>query len=75
MMMSSTFLESAGDGDGAARFGRMPDDWMNGIDTTAMPFSSLDAPYEASTVSHSQLANSQETCLTHLSAAEPSSVS
>ncbi|KAK2670758.1 hypothetical protein RAB80_013180 [Fusarium oxysporum f. sp. vasinfectum] len=49
MMMSSTFLESAGDGDGAARFGRMPDDWMNGIDTTAMPFSSLDAPYEAST--------------------------
>uniref|UniRef100_A0A0D2Y5R3 BHLH domain-containing protein n=1 Tax=Fusarium oxysporum (strain Fo5176) TaxID=660025 RepID=A0A0D2Y5R3_FUSOF len=49
MMMSSTFLESAGDGDGAARFGRMPDDWMNGIDTTAMPFSGLDAPYEAST--------------------------
>ncbi|KAM0555826.1 hypothetical protein ACHAPJ_006223 [Fusarium lateritium] len=46
MMMSSNFLESAGDGDGAARFGH---DWMNGIDTTAMPFSGLDASYEAST--------------------------
>ena len=51
MMMSSNFLETSGDGDGAARFGRMPDDWMNGIDTTTMPFSGLDAPYEASTVS------------------------
>jgi hypothetical protein len=49
MMMSSNFLETSGDGDGAARFGRMPDDWMNGIDTTTMPFSGLDAPYEAST--------------------------
>lgn len=49
MMMSSNFLETSGDGDGAARFGRMPDDWMNGIDTTTMPFSGLDTPYEAST--------------------------
>ncbi|KAF5019313.1 hypothetical protein F66182_8687 [Fusarium sp. NRRL 66182] len=37
MMMSSNFLEAAGDG------------WMSGIDTTAMPFSGLDASYEAST--------------------------
>ncbi|KAF4968744.1 hypothetical protein FSARC_3873, partial [Fusarium sarcochroum] len=57
MMMSSNFLESAGDGDGAARFGH---DWMNGIDTTAMPFSGLDASFEASTVSFEILPNSRE---------------
>jgi hypothetical protein len=49
MMMSSTFLETAGDGDAVAHFGRMSDDWMNSIDTAAMPFSGLDASYEAST--------------------------
>ncbi|KAF4996312.1 hypothetical protein FGRMN_4563 [Fusarium graminum] len=49
MMMNSTFLETTGDGDAAARFGHMPDDWMNSIDAAAMPFSGLDAPYEAST--------------------------
>ncbi|KAM0344878.1 hypothetical protein ACHAPU_007010 [Fusarium lateritium] len=49
MMMNSTFLETAGDGDAAARFGHMSDDWMNSIDSAAMPFSGLDAPYEAST--------------------------
>lgn len=57
-MMSSNFLETAGDGDAAARFGRMSDDWMNGIDTAAMPFSGLDASYEASTVSNPLTTNS-----------------
>lgn len=75
MMMSSTFLETAGDGDAAARFGRMSDDWMNSIDTTAMPFSGLDASYEASTVSPYSSPTSRETLLTSVSATEPSSVS
>jgi hypothetical protein len=48
---------------------------MNSIDTAAMPFSGLDASYEASTVSFCSPPKPRETHLTSVSATEPSSVS
>ncbi|KAF4978791.1 hypothetical protein FDECE_18161, partial [Fusarium decemcellulare] len=48
-MMSSSFLEGTGEGDrSGGRFGGMSDNWMSSMDAAAMPFSGLDASYEAS---------------------------
>ncbi|RTE81093.1 hypothetical protein BHE90_004438 [Fusarium euwallaceae] len=49
-MMSSTYLDAAAEGErGGARFGGgLSDNWMSSMDAAAMPFSGLDASYEAS---------------------------
>lgn len=51
-MMSSTYLDAAEGERGGARFGGgLSDNWMSSMDAAAMPFSGLDASYEASPVS------------------------